>query len=218
MNAVFLLSTASVVSVAIPISLGIYGYPRLRIEMKLLMILFLFAAAVDGYTFYTFYHTLHKAQYQWAHHLYTPIEFGLLALVFSYWQPRRWLQNVMRVSIPVFAFVCVIILLSEGNVNDLSEIAQALACMLYVPISLSILYDMQRLDPEGIFRDFRFWIASGLLLYSAGSLAYFALHSLIARHHLVQVWFIYGTLNVVANILYGVGFLCQYRHPKPCGA
>lgn len=204
----FLLYLCSAFFVLIPLLIGIFLFRRLGTDLRLLILLFLIVAMVEGYTFYLV--EKHMNAY-WIYHLYTPIEYSLLATIFSFWQKKAWIRRILRISIPIFVLICIWDYLVFRNLNDLNYFTASFAFALYVGITSFTLLYLQTENPQSIIRDCRFWISAGLLIYSAGGLAYFSFHKTIVSELLVGIWVIHSILNITSYILYSVGILCQAR-------
>ena len=163
---------------------------------------------VEGYAFYLAHH--HENPY-WVYHIYMPIEYGLLAIIFSYWQKKPWMKRALRLSIPIFMLICIWDLVIFGNLDDLNYFTASVAFTLYVGISSFTLLYLQTDNPHSIIKDCRFWVSAALLIYSAGGLAYFSFHKTVVSDILVEIWAIHSALNIIAYVLYSIGIICQTR-------
>jgi len=54
-----------------------------------------------------------------------------------------------------------------------------------------------------------FWINSGVLIYFGINIFLFMLFDKLVEHTADDIWIIHDLTNIVANILYSIGFLCQ---------
>lgn len=207
MNGVFVLTMTSVLSAVAPFGTGLVKFRRLSAEMKILVLLFLFAAMVEGITFYQ---AVNGRSVRWLQHLYTPISYGFLIYVFSCWLPGKNVKRTLVASIPVFALVCAGNMLIPGNLNAMNILTQSVANIVLALVSLYTILSLLRKDTGTIHRDYRFWICAGVLLYSAGSLGYFTLHNVISDQRLVVAWYFHVGVNILANLFYSAGFLCRY--------
>jgi hypothetical protein len=174
--------------------------------MKILLLWLAIVALVEGYTFYQ---TLNGNNYYRIHHIYLPVEYGLLAFVFSYWQDNVLIKKALRLSIPLFALSCVLIAKLSDNLDSMNTVSISMAYMLYMGISVYTLINLHQSSYRSVLKDYRFWVGVALLLYSSGSLAYFALFDYFFSF---ELWTIHAFLNITANALYTVGFICQVRH------
>ncbi|MEE8418428.1 MAG: hypothetical protein V3S06_07175, partial [candidate division Zixibacteria bacterium] len=81
-----------------------------------------------------------------------------------------------------------------------------LSCILYAVISSYTLYQLQKDDSGSLYKDYRFWVSSALLLYSAGSLSFFAFTKLFPN-----IWYAHMAVNIVVYLTFAAGFLCHIR-------
>lgn len=206
MGNLFPLYSIAAFSAAVPLSTGAYLYRRLNLDMKILLLLFAIVVLVEGYTFYQ---TLNKTDYYWIHHIYMPFEYGLIAFVFSCWQKKPLMRRALRISVPIFLLVCLADMISSRNLNNFNDFTAPLACTLYIGISAYTLVNLQKESPDSGLKNYRFWVGTALLIYSAGGLAYFAFFDYFFSY---EIWAIHAALNIIAHILYSIGFICQTRH------
>jgi hypothetical protein len=59
-----------------------------------------------------------------------------------------------------------------------------------------------------------FWINSGVLIYFGINIFLFMLFDKFVSHSKEDVWIIHDLTNVVSNIFYSIGFLCQSQRKK----
>ncbi len=190
-------------SVAVPMSIGAYGYRRLNFEMKLLLALMVITLAVDGLALYLAYDVGNN---NWVHHIYLPIEYGLIGFIFSRWQKMTFDKNVILFSIPLFVIACVMSVIVFNNLDQLNVLTTSLSCILYAAISSYTLFHLLKDDAGSISSDYRFWVSSALLLYSAGALSFF-----VFTKDFPNIWYVNVVINIVVYLTYGVGFLCHIR-------
>jgi hypothetical protein len=206
MELLFPLHVISSFSAIIPLSAGVGRYSRLRPEARLLLILFGLTVIVEAYGFYC---GQTKQNVYWFYHIYTPLEYGFLMVVFSFWQKNAALARALRLSIVVFTIVCIVNALIPNNLTKMNSFTISLSCIVYALVSAITLISLKKSDCGNISSDIRFWVSSGLLVYSSGGLGYFVFFPLIAQSHMVAVWSVYSVINILAYVLFGIGFLCQ---------
>lgn len=190
-------------SVMAPASIGIYGYRQLKSEMKLLLALMVITIAVDSFTLYL---AIDGRNTNWVHHIYLPVEYGLIGLIFSRWQKTTFNKNVILFSIPLFVIACVMSVIVFRNLDQLNVFTTSLSCILYAVISSYTLYHLQKDDSGSLYKDYRFWVSSALLLYSAGALSFFVFTKVWP-----DVWYAHLGVNVIVYITFAIGFLCHIR-------
>ncbi len=204
----FLLTVFSVCSVLIPLATGLILFSRLTLELKLLLFLFFIVAIVEGYTFYLFMN--HRNPY-WVHHIYVPIEYTIIATIFSFWQRKSWAKKIIRLSILPFLVLCVWDISGGGDLKAFNAFPISVAYTLYVGISAYTLVNLNHGSDKSVARDCRFWIGTALLIYSAGALAYFSFHDMIVDNYLIGIWAAHLVLNIIAYMLYSVGIMCKAK-------
>ena len=193
-------------SLVVPTSIGTYGYRQLKSGMKLLLALMVITIAVDSFGFYL---AIDQRNTNWLYHIYLPVEYGLIGLIFSRWQKTTFNKNVILFSIPLFVIVCVTSVIVFRNLDQLNVFTTSLSCILYAVISSYTLYQLQKDDSGSLYKDYRFWVSSALLLYSAGALSFFAFGKLFPSP---IIWYAHVAVNIVVYITFGAGFLCHIRH------
>jgi hypothetical protein len=191
-------------SVIVPASIGAYGYRQLKSEMKLLLALMMITLAVEGFSLYL---ALNQRNTNWIHHIYLPVEYALIGLIFSQWQKTTFDKNVILFSIPLFVIACIMSVILFQNLGQLNVFTTSLSCILYAVISSYTLYQLQKDDSGSLVKDCRFWVSSALLLYSAGALSFFAFTKFFPG-----IWYAHVGINIVVYITFAVGFICHIRH------
>lgn len=194
--------------VLVPISLGIFTFNRQNREMRLLLLILIIMAFVEGYTKYLF--SMNR-YYYWVHHIYMPIEYSILAYIFSHWQHRRIFATIFKISIPVFIAFCIWNMLRIDIIHETIGITASVAFVLYVGMSSFALIHIQTENPNSILRDCRFWVSAALLIYSAGGIANFAFRDIILKEWLIAIPAIHKIFNIIMHLLYAMGFKCQSR-------
>ena len=183
--------------------------------MRVFLLWFVVVAMVEGLTFYL---GLQWQDVYWIFHLYAPVEYALVAWVFSHWHHSARFKNIVLSSIPIFLLICAWDLADTRNLTSLDDFTASVAHTLFIAISSFVLLGIQRQETKSLIRDYRFWVSSGLLLYSSGSLAYFALNDTLVVNPIVLIWVIHAVLNIVAYSMYSVGFICRTSRLEISGA
>lgn len=165
------------------------------------MVYFVLLGLVDVSSLYL---ALNRINNIWLFHLFTPLEYGILVMVFSYWQKEPLLRLVLRLSIPLFVLICLVNKLFLENLVSFDNFTVSLESSALIMISVFTLFSLYRDNSGLISKDPRFWITVAVLIYFAGNLPTFAFANIIA------LWSIHSILNITSNILFSGGFLC-YR-------
>ncbi len=192
-----------------PLTAGIIKYKHLNREMKLLVILLIVIGIVETSTFIM--GVIYLVDYHWLHHIYAPVEYGILAYIFSFWVRPRIIRKVLLISIPCLVVISIVNTFYFQNLTEFNSNTITLMQVLYSMMSSYALYILMKKDYGNIYRNYIFWVASGVLIFSTGDLAYFAFYHWVNENYLVAIWAIHVIFNVVINIFYLIGILCQAK-------
>lgn len=151
-------------------------------------------------------------------HIYTPLEYTLLALLYSKALSNRMAKRVAGWSIPLFAGLSVLFSLylqkTEDN-NSLMTMIESLLLILWSLIYLLevlLLQQVQRLQVYPLF-----WISVGILFYFAGSFTLEGLLNYMMRKDmaLAQRVYRYGYIvKYLYLVLLMIGGVCLIREPR----
>jgi len=192
-------------SILLPISVGAFGYRRLKTDMKLILSLFVITLIVESISLVVAYEGHNN---NWIHYIYLPIEYSLIAVVFCMWQSGAVLKKIIIYSVPIFILANIGSIIFLKGISQMNNLANSLSCILYVCIASYTLFNLQ-VDDSGLMSgNYRFWVCSALLLYAAGSLSVYAFTEIIVSY---MVYYVHLAVNIIANYLYMVGFLCHIR-------
>jgi hypothetical protein len=195
----------STFSSAIPLITGFFYFAKLKLDLKIFLGLLFFATVFGTVAFF-----LVEKGYNayWLMHVYVPIEFSLFVIIFSLWQERQLFRKFMAAIIPLFLGLCVYDVLDTVRLQHNVNLTESVACIILAGISSLTLIDIEKKAKTIIIGDYRFWISSGLLIYSAGSLAYFAF---FPSYSSIVIFVIYTSLNILSYLIYTIGIICQGR-------
>jgi len=147
----------------------------------------------------------------WMMHLFTPIQFGLLMWIFSFWF-KGPIRRVVLLSIPVFTLFWVVVLMFFESFSHFNTYTRPVEALILIIVAGHTLYKTNKEDAETIFRMPRFWVASGTLIYFSGMILLYAVsNNLLAMsmETLRMVWLtIQTTSQIMSNLLFIGGFLC----------
>lgn len=142
-------------------------------------------------------------------HMYAPLAYGFIALLFSYWNEGR-AARYMRLSIPAFIIIYFVLLaLGYEDLRRPNKYTLSLLSVSIAVITLYTLYNTLRDHADyPIHQDERYWVSFGTLIYYSGNVLVF---SGIPEYITSNLWSINSTLAIVGNILYFRAFLCLRR-------
>ncbi len=139
-------------------------------------------------------------------HLYLPLAYTLVAMLFSFWHEGRP-ARLMRLSI--FLFLGIYLLLLVGGYENLqlpNKYSMSIMGVLVAFIALYTLYATLR-DQFDLpaYRNERFWVSFGVFInHSVNVLVYAAIPVFITH----ALWQIHNVLAILGNILYFGAYLC----------
>lgn len=143
------------------------------------------------------------------HHIYTPVEYCFYAWIFSTWLPGPVLRKLLRISMPIFILFAFLYSAFFIDMHSLNVLTGSVASIIYVMLSAYVLLGLFSEREKSVLKLFRFWVSAPLLIYSAGTIVYFALHELVVADYLMQIWLIHAILNIASYCGYAVGFTCK---------
>ena len=190
-------------SLLLPIISGLLRLSRLKIEMALFLWLFIFMFVEETYM-EAVYHIYHTVPY-WLQHIYGPIEYIIIIFVFSRWIDNSIIKKVLWISVPINIAYAIISVLTFESLNKTNSSLVLIFCVIYMFISVYVIFTLFTKDRGDVTSDYKFWMSSGLLIYSSGSLLYFAFYDFLVTYY---VWLFHNICNVIAHIFYAKGFLC----------
>jgi len=196
-------------SLLIPLIPGIKYFSRLDRQMRLLVFLMMVVGITEASTFYL--SEILGRGYHWVHHIYFPIEYTIFALIFSKWIKKYLYSKLTLYSIPIIVIFAAFNSLFLQSINQLNSYAITLGLICYTVITLFVLYQIMTEDLGRILKNNKFWVSTGLLIFSAGDLAYFAFYPLVNEHYLIAIWAIHAIFNIIVHIFYAIGIICQGR-------
>jgi hypothetical protein len=101
----------------------------------------------------------HK-QSAWIFHIYTVIEYILIMMILASWQSKIPMSKLMRISIPIYIFLFVIIKvigLENFETGLYNNITRPLAVLLLSTFAFITLQDLWSYTSSNITNDYRFW-------------------------------------------------------------
>jgi hypothetical protein len=148
----------------------------------------------------------------WISHINTLVEFFFMVLLFSSWVKQKRIRLVLLVCFMTFIVLWITSKFSFEPFTHIDGWTATLSKILQVVFSIVLLLDVVK-EVEIIWtNDPRFWVAAGIIIYSAGSLFMFALFNkmlMVSPDRLRFVWSLNWILMIVSNLLYVRGFLCK---------
>jgi hypothetical protein len=188
--------------------IGLVRYRKARKDTRLLALWF----ALSVFTsILEYYFAVHRLNNLWINHIFTPVEYALLAWIFSLWQKDPRGQFALRLSAILFAALCLTSILFLDNVRMFNNLTRPVEGVLLVCFSGLTLRDLSRKYIESLTSQPEFWISSATLIYFSGLVVLYCLSNTLlgsSLEALRSAWIAHTIIGIIANLLYGVSFLC----------
>lgn len=195
----------STTSILIPFVIGIFFYRKLGKDLKIFLLLLAISVIVEAIVDYFAFLKINNL---WLFNIYFLIDYSFFMIVFSLWQDNRKIKNTLRISIPVFFIIWLIFLFILGGFLKFNYVARYIECIIFTIVSLYTLYKIGLDGDILVYKDYRFWISLGVLIYFAGNIFIYALGFLMDSEFMDSAWIIHNSLNITHNLCFAGGFLC----------
>jgi len=146
----------------------------------------------------------------WIAHVFTPIEYGLLAYMLSCWQENQSFKKFIRVSIPIVILLIISLNLFDVEpTNTFDYISIPVTSLLLAAFSWHILHQMSIQDTGNLLKNHKFWITVGIFIYFSGGLFVFAMGILPQNDALYVIFQVNSVLLIIRNICFVIGIMYQ---------
>jgi hypothetical protein len=149
-------------------------------------------------------------------HIYEPIEFTLLSLIYNKAIHNKKIKKFIFINIFIYiliAFVFSGIIEGVGNVNTFSFLISSTLLILYSIFYFYELFLRPQLE-DSLFKTPFFWINTGTLFYCGGTFFQMGIHSYLLSNNSSladSLKVISQFFNYLLYTLYLIGFLCRTR-------
>ncbi len=184
----------------------IFKYTNTRSKTFLFLWIFFALAVVAEITMFVL-GSLGK-QSAWIVHVYTIIEYVIIASIFANWQTDMAIAKFVRVSILVYILIFVIAKaagLENFSADTINYVTRPLAVFLLSVFAFLSLQALWSHTPENLTSDYRFWMLLAMVLYYSTSLVIFAFTFAKDRDLLLALVKIHAVVNILHNLLFTIG-------------
>ncbi len=212
MSTYLLLPYFGIALIFVTAGIGVARYRVLDPELRILLIYILVDAIVSFLQAYIA--RVYHENNLWTTHILIPLEFGFMMWAFSRWLPSTGWQRSAVLSIPIFFVIWLLTVFTIENLRSFNTIAFPLKSLVLSFFAVSVLYFAFQDHQKPLYRQPRFWIPSGVLLYSAGDIMFtlFANQLLtLSPSTLRTMWIFRNIIAISGYCCYTIGYLCQRR-------
>lgn len=155
--------------------------------------------------------------YRLLFHIYTPVEYSLLAIFFYFANTSIRIRKIIIFSIPVFVTVSLIISLKVIGLGSFIGTNDNIEGLLLISFSIITLFSIPFNPKLNILQLPEFWICVGILFFHSGMFflnggyKFFVDRNQNFAEHIRQ-FIIY--LNYFLYIIFSIGFLCSNQTMK----
>lgn len=153
----------------------------------------------------------------WIFHIFTFLEYILIASILTAWQSNATFAQLIRFSIPLYISFFVftkVIGLENFSTDTANFITRPLALLLLSIFAFLTLQDLWRQMTVNLANDYRFWILLAMVLYYSTSLVLFAFMFAKQWKILDALFKIHAVINIIHNLLFTIGIIQIRRTPQ----
>jgi hypothetical protein len=148
----------------------------------------------------------------WVMHISTLIEFLIIMTMFYGWKKTRTEKRLLILLSCAFVLIWSVSKIFLESFEQMDTYSYAVAQMIYIAFAVSLLFDVLKDSQTLAKHDSRLWIASGIIIYSTGTLLVVSLFNVIVTSMpqlFITVWHINWVLVIITALLYARGIWCQ---------
>ena len=150
-------------------------------------------------------------------HVFTLFEYSFFAFFFYLVIRNRLFRRVIFVLSVIFLVTAIFFIISSAK-NKFDSLAASISAILVIVYAIYYFYE-QMTDPKMliIYQSPHFWIATGCLIYLAGTLFLFLFTSEINGNQEDPWWGINNLLDTIKNLFFTIAFVIKRDPSLPQG-
>lgn len=187
--------------VFIPSFLGILIWEKLTKPLKLIFFLILTSCI---FNLIMIYFGLKYRNNVWIGHIYTIIEFFLISSFFYLIFKSRLLKKIVLLLMIIFAPVVVLNKIFLESFHAIDNYSLTLSSIIL--LAISSMYFVEYITNNMIvnFKDYRFLLSIGFMIYFGGNLFIFAL-----SNEVKGIWLVHNIIYIILILIISIVFLWQ---------
>jgi hypothetical protein len=199
------LTAISMLSVFIPIAVGMYKLRALSIPMRVLLILVITSLAFDSFSEIVAHANQGGNSNLWVLNLYTPIETIIYCVFFILVLKDLIHQKILIVIYLVpLAFI---LHFTYKHGNRLSDVSLAIESITVIASAMIFFYVMlKRLEHDTPLSNPYFWFNSAILIYFSSAFFVFIFSDYRRLSSDWNLWNIHSIVRIIFNLLISIGF------------
>lgn len=201
----YTLQILSVISGVIPVIASLFNYKKIDVVLKIFTLYLLISFSFDiGFWLAQEYGTKNDMP---GVHVYIAISLAFFTGIYYLLFVKAILKKIVITLTVITSCLVIYDAFSIWNFPSISNTALS----IFLIIS-SLIYFYQLLNRQEfiyIEKQGLFWINAGVLFYSAVNIFFFMIINQLPKEIQINVFMIHSTTNIIANLLFTVGLLCQ---------
>jgi hypothetical protein len=119
-------------------------------------------------------------------------------------------QRLKRLTIVLCAIAFLVAVYFTKNINVYPSESNTASCIIFITLSLIFFFQLlSRQEFVHIEKQGLFWFNAGVLFYFSVNVFLFMLFNKIPKAEQESYFIIHSITNIIANLLYTIGFLCK---------
>jgi hypothetical protein len=160
----------------------------------------------------------HGREFVWMYHLFSPIEYTLIAIFLISAIKESKVKKLFRVTIPAFILFSLLISFFFYQFKTMPGINLAVEGLLVSGISTYRLFNLDAQENPVIFGHADFWICTGLLIFFGVCSFFFGIYTPLFKLSTNDAFSLFGLivdpLNLVLYSFITIGLLCLVQKKK----
>ncbi len=204
------LADISLYSILLPSGMVFFSWKRSDTATTIIRILILFTLVLDLFSEYyisELYISKTQKNNMFLFHIFTLCEGILLTLYFRSFFHLKWVRNIFNILLISFPILVFINLKFWEPLDHYPSIPRMIECILMMVLSIIFFMNVfQQSTITNLIEYPHFWLASGLLLYFAGTFFMNLVGQIVLNTKKLgfDVYDIHSFLNIFLNIIYTI--------------
>jgi hypothetical protein len=205
------LAYVSSISLLFPLAAAVYGYRRLDNILRLLAWLLIIGGLIEISNI--IFSQLGKNNI-WLINIYMLVEAFVFCYLLGKWSETK---RMFIVSIALFSFYFLFSIYDTfltGSMYKFSGEDKIMKGIILIFLSCYFLIRLSTNENIILMSDYRFWIASAILVYSAVTLIVFGTSNFVLsgnKYASYYCWVIHSITDIISNFMIATGFVWYYR-------
>lgn len=149
---------------------------------------------------------------QFLSNIYRLLQIECIFFLYHHWLQDTVVKNGIKISALLYFIFWIFDTIAHPFPNEFREPIAVVANILMLVSSLIVIENLFRTTQDSIFAHSVFWISSGLILYTAGTIVVLTMSNTILKmgiEYFNVLWHINWGFTIIANVFFTRSFLCK---------